>query len=427
MNKSTLWIALGFLLIAPSLPAITPLNGSLNAHKTVLVNKSIPHASHSPSMNPNSRWYDYWEMAQTFSGGAGTTALTYLFPDSSILAPFGTSYESPWVHKVATILDPISGRLNDPGYFPGELNITNTTSFTVDSIEYRFAYQRVNANSVDTLVFEVGINATTSQSGNYYFAGTSNYGPAVDTAFFRAITYTPTTNSVGTYGTKKIYKVILNEAFASDTVAGGFNVARIACTDLPASLAGNRYPMCAVTFKPGYSWSVGPSGEPIDTLTSRNYILITALQENGASTFPTYIERDYNMGYMLPTRVRYNIQPTNGWNGLFIPSIAYTAPFGFEIHPFRWKLSINSPTGIKASGNVEGPVVFPNPNNGAFFVENNNFQTIRVLDALGKTVWEQMPAGQARITVDLQGLNKGMYFIQGIGENGMSTTKIIKE
>jgi hypothetical protein len=76
---------------------------------------------------------------------------------------------------------------------------------------------------------------------------------------------------------------------------------------------------------------------------------------------------------------------------------------------------------------MEGPVVFPNPNNGAFFVENSNFQTIRVLDALGKIVWEQMPAGQNRLTVDLKGLNKGLYFIQGIGENGVSTTKVIKE
>jgi len=425
MNKSTLWIALGFWLAASTVQGTTPLNGSLNSHKTVSVNKSIPRASHSQSLSPTSRWYDYWEMAQTFSGGAGTTALTYLFPDSSILAPFGASYESPWVHKVATILDPLSGRLNDAGYFPGELNISPTTSFTVDSIEYRFAYQRVNANSVDTLIFEVGINATMAQSNNYYFAGTSNYGPAVDTAFFRAITYTYTTNSVGSYGTKKTYKVVLDEAFASDTVAGGFNVARIACTDLPASIAGNRFPMCAVTFKPGYSWSVGPSNEPVDTLTSHNYILITALQENGTSTFPTYRERDYNMGYILPTNVRYNLAPN--WNGLFIPSIAYTAPFAFEIHPFRWKLSIPSPVGMKSSGSMEGPVVFPNPNTGAFFVENNNYQTIRVLDAMGKTVWEQMPAGQTRVAVDVQGLNKGMYFIQGLGQNGISTTKMIKD
>lgn len=424
MKIFTLSMMLGLLLTAYKTQAIVPLNGSQHAHKTVTINKRIPRSSQNHTMNPNSRWYDYWEMAQTFTGGAGVPGLTYLFPDSSILAPFGTSYESPWVHKVATILDPISGRLNDPGYFPGELNITNTTSFIVDSIEYRFAYQRVNANSVDTLIFEVGINATATQSPQYYFAGTSNYGPAVDTAFFRAVKYTFASNSVAPYGTKKTYKVVLDSAFAADTVAGGFNIARIACTGLPASLAGNRYPMVAVTFKPGYTWQVGPSGEPIDTLTSHNYILITSLQENGANTFPTYIERDYNMSYILPTRVRYNNEPN--WNGLFIPSIAYTAAFGFEIHPFRWKLSVNAPVGIPSPNKMESPVVYPNPNNGTLFVENQNYTFVRILDALGKVVMEKMPGSESRIVFNLQDMESGLYFVQTNGQNGLSTTKVLK-
>lgn len=428
MKKVTLLLAIATLVGASATQAVTPVNGNRHAQKVVRSNKPFPRFPAAQSTAANSRWYDYSAMAETVSGGQATSGLSYLFPDSSILADFGTSgFSSPFVHKVATTLDPLSSRLNDPGYFTGQMKIRTNTSFTVDSIEYIFAYQRINSNSVDTLIFEVGINATSAQSPLYYFPGTSNFGPNVDTAFFRSVPYVYTSNMVGAYGTKKMYKVVLDSAFAADTIEGGFNVARIACTGLPASQAGNRYPVCAVTFKPGYTWTLGPNNEPVDTLNIRNHALLTALEENGDATYPTYIERDYNMGYILPTDVRYNLEPN--WNGDFIPNIAYTAPFGLETHPFRWKLTANNAdiVGINNVDKMQGPDVYPNPNNGSFFVENNNYQTIRVVDALGNVVMEKMPAGQSRLMIDLQGMANGMYFIQATGVNGLSITKVIKQ
>ncbi len=428
MKKGTLLVAIATLIGASATQAVTPVNGNRHAQKVMPQTRRITQSPASQSSAVNSRWYDYSAMAEAVAGGQSTSGLTYLFPDSSIIAEFGAGdYSNPFVHKVSTLLDPLSARLNDPGYFTGQMKIRTTTSFTVDSIEYVFAYQRVDSNSVDTLIFEVGINATSGQSPLYYFPGTSNFGPNVDTAFFRSVPYVYTTNMVGAYGTKRTYKVVLNAAFAADTIPGGFNVARIACTGLPASQTGNRYPMCAVTFKPGYTWPVGPNNEPIDTLNNRNHVLLTALQENGASTYPTYVERDYNMGYIMPTDVRYNLDPN--WNGDFIPSIAYTAPFGLETHPFRWKLTANNAdiVGINNVDKMQGPDVYPNPNSGSFFVENNNYQTIRVVDALGNVVMEKMPAGQSRLMIDLQGMANGMYFIQATGVNGLSITKVIKQ
>ncbi len=75
--------------------------------------------------------------------------------------------------------------------------------------------------------------------------------------------------------------------------------------------------------------------------------------------------------------------------------------------------------------------VYPNPSNGTIYVETNEFLEsveIRVLNSIGQFVKAfNYERPEKVIELDIQELNKGVYFIELISENNMRTQKIILE
>ncbi len=70
--------------------------------------------------------------------------------------------------------------------------------------------------------------------------------------------------------------------------------------------------------------------------------------------------------------------------------------------------------------------LFPNPNNGNFFLELTYNAHVSVTNALGELVYaKELKKGTEKI--DLQNQTNGIYFIQIITNNGIKTLKIIKE
>jgi Secretion system C-terminal sorting domain len=58
-------------------------------------------------------------------------------------------------------------------------------------------------------------------------------------------------------------------------------------------------------------------------------------------------------------------------------------------------------------------VVYPNPNNGNFYVEVSDKlvgQQIKVLDMMGKEIWKAK--AKPKNVVDVAGFAKGMYFVK---------------
>ena len=72
--------------------------------------------------------------------------------------------------------------------------------------------------------------------------------------------------------------------------------------------------------------------------------------------------------------------------------------------------------------------VYPNPNNGIFNISISNSvenQTIEIKNVIGQTVYSEIASNSSENTIDLSNLDKGVYTITLISDNGMSSAKKI--
>ena len=72
--------------------------------------------------------------------------------------------------------------------------------------------------------------------------------------------------------------------------------------------------------------------------------------------------------------------------------------------------------------------VYPNPNNGILNISLTNSsdkQTIEIKNIIGQTVYSQIAGNSSTATINLSDINKGIYTVSLINENGTSSTKKI--
>ena len=279
----------------------------------------------------NTRWYNYAEAMDAFYQNTSKAYGNNLFPDTTILVDYGTNgYSGPWIHGLGDVLDVKSTFFNELSLYPGELAMNKLSTYTVDSIGILCIYSRGmnDPGIVDTLLIEVSVNATIP---SYYFVASDiNTNLGSDTVFIHGITYSYLTNTLGVAG-KKTYKFPLTAQFSLDTLDNGFNYVEIATADLPTVTAG-KFVATAISFIPGYTWVPN-----VDTLTQKNSFFFVSYKEQDGM-FPIYSKKDFNISYLVPQDLRYNVAGT--WNGLFIPSFAYMgtdASYSYEHHLFYYK------------------------------------------------------------------------------------------
>lgn len=110
----------------------------------------------------------------------------------------------------------------------------------------------------------------------------------------------------------------------------------------------------------------------------------------------------------------------NGWSGGFNTSATVGGVF-------KWG-SVRMPASVSA-GKVESFNVYPNPNNGSFYVNAKvtGASTIKVTDLVGKIVFEKTyPTKSMLLTsVDLSDVNAGIYFVEVSEGNNRSVQKIM--
>lgn len=369
--------------------------------------------------NPTSRWYSYGETMDlywTANAGSGSELnANFLFPDTTILVEYSDGFSGPWIHNLADVLDVSSAYFNDPSIHGGELVLNNTTPYRVDSLGMLFLYTRMinDPSIVDTLIFEVGVNASTTVLPTYYFgpgALATNLG--TDTVFFKSPRYSYTTNTLNHVG-KKTYKIPLTEQTYMDSLANGLHYIEFATPDLPNVNAG-KYVVMSAKFKPGYQWIAN-----YDTLANKNSVRFVSYEEQPAS-YPLYTKRDYNASYIVPQDGRYN--NAGSWNGFFIPSFAYmgsSPSYAYEHHAFYYKVSTQL-IGINETAN-NGTVLYqnePNPANNTttirYSIEKQENVRFTVQDVTGRIVKvvnaSEQGAGMHAITLDASEFNKGVYF-----------------
>ena len=72
--------------------------------------------------------------------------------------------------------------------------------------------------------------------------------------------------------------------------------------------------------------------------------------------------------------------------------------------------------------------IFPNPNNGILNISLANSsgkQTIEIKNIIGQTVYSKITSNSTSNTINLSNINKGIYTVSLINENGTSSSKKI--
>jgi hypothetical protein len=373
-------------------------------------------------------WLNYASSMDAYLGGgtAGPAELNsnYLFVDSTVQGEFGAgSFSSVWVHHLGDILDVKS----DVFDVVDGINWDGTVSYQVDSMSIVYAYTR-NVTAIDTLVVTVLTNNVTSSlySSGFIAPTATNYG--TDTLSFKTLNYSMTTNAPTGSG-RKTFKVPLTDLDSSSNfvekafaIPGGMNVN-----------AGKLF-AASVTFKPGYTYA---SEDHIDDY---NAFFFASYEENGATTFPTYFDCnyqsaacDYNSSSIVPQDVRYGT--AGGWNGRFIPSYAYTDAYAFEHHLISYRVTAPPPSGVGinevAANGFSLNQNQPNPFNGQTTISyslNKGAEkiSVQIFDVTGVKLFERndsnVKAGNYSVDVNTADYAAGLYFYT-INVDGQKLTK----
>jgi hypothetical protein len=363
------------------------------------------------------RWYNYGDAMDLIAGGIGELNANMLFPDSTISVLYtGGVLGGPWIHKLADVFDPAAYMFNDVALFPGEMALLKNSTYTLDSIQIYCIYMRgyKTPTATDTLIFDVAIIDNPSVAGGFsYFGPTSGVSLALqtDTTKFVDVLYTQSTNSFG-MNPHTTYKVPLTDLTANDTLANGLNV----ITAVPnLSIAANKIVAVSVSFQPGYTWTF------MDTLNSYNRFRFLSLNE-GPTAFPAYTKGDWNVSYILPQDVRYNLAAS--WNGSYIPSFAYMSgtanDYDYIHHTIYYKctgVSDFSTTSIQennASDNMLGNA-YPNPVNGNTEViipvnTNDANASLVISNVVGQQIMKINTIQNGKVVLNTSKLNAGLYF-----------------
>jgi hypothetical protein len=296
----------------------------------------------------NSTWFNYGIGAENAYGITSDYSSSYLFPDSTGYVEFAAGiFEPVWVHHIAELIDFRS--------IVFQVNPTTDWVFNnpndpikIDSLSIVYAYTRTQ-NVTDTLIITV-FDGPLTGLGTYSLSGmlntAYNYGFA-DTISYKMLGYNQPDNSIAAASNtatppagQTIYKILLTQ---SDTAIAEFRE-KAFMLPMPFTSYGNRLVCADVQFKPGYTNYLM---EHINY--TANVFQFASLEENGnagnTGTYMTYNDCgfgsalcDYSQSYIISKQSRYN-QVGNGWNGYFLPTLAFTAPYAYEHHLISFHVS----------------------------------------------------------------------------------------
>lgn len=294
------------------------------------------------------------------------------------------------------------------------VTLTETDPYYLDSMAVYYAYTRnTDASIVDTMMVSVFQAPDSSANLPEYFysddAASNNYWLNTygdDTVSIPFIKYDKTNNRPSATGLQT-FKIPLYEEDSTE-----FYIPKIFSTNNLAVAAGNVV-ACGISFKPGYTY------EPFDTVDEdANIMFFASYEENGASTFPFYTPDDNNISSIIPTSVRYNIN-TSGYNGLYIPSYAYDAPYSFENHWLAYHITTELVGVGEIDDNKLNISLFPNPAANSIILnyslnQSSDFQ-VKLMDLAGhviQSITNQSEAqGKHQLVLSLQNLTAGTYVV----------------
>lgn len=381
----------------------------------------------------NMGWFNYGTAIEGLLGVTSELNSNYLFPDSMGYGEFGAGTFAPiWVHHLGELVDFRSIAFSqDPS--TSWVAAAPTAPYKIDSMSIMYAYTRnhPNPNIVDTLVVTVFNNNVAANLPGAYFTGATAANYNTDTLSIKLVKYSQPANVVNASG-KYVFKVPLTIA---DTAAVEY---REKSFKLPLAFTnpGGKLVVGSVMFKPGYTYTLT---QQIDA--TANAFFFTSLEEQGAGMFPNFFDCnanspacDFSASSTLTQDGRYNL--AGGWNGYFVPSYAYTAPYGFEHHLISFHLTDDMTTGINhtVAQNTFGLTQnFPNPYTKESVVKyklSSDAKTavFTVTDVMGRIVSsENVGTTNGTHSVKLGAYAAGVYYYSLNIDGNVTTKKMIVE
>lgn len=393
----------------------------VGANKAVKRTANANSAYQKTANSNGSAWFNQLDYLEVIQSGVATFAAMPLFPDSTIILGFTQADEAVYAPycKAANYLD--------PSFMAQQAIITDKfATYTIDSVAVGYIYNRASANSVtDSLIIEV---ISDNHALDWDLASTIYQ----DIPFnYPALTLKTTIPKL---------KRLSIPLTINDTCEGGVYKQIIRGTTGIAPQLNSRKVGMVVSFKPGYTWTL--TDTLYDSHRTNTFSLISAEQNgdgggNGtdpiAFGIPSDPTSDMNMSYIMHKSVRYNING-NGWNGFYLPTYAYTTPFGYESHDMGYKLTVNI-TGVKEleqKGFVLGQNT-PNPFNNSSTVK---FQLAKdassvlftVTDVMGRIVSSEKQNATTGIhSITLGAYAAGIYYYSLNVDGNITTKKMIVE
>jgi len=373
------------------------------------------------SSQVGSAWFNQVDFIELIQPNTQVFSAMHVFPDSAIIWGYdsGNLPVNPYIHRAANYMDP---------YFMAQQTIITDklTTYFLDSVSVGYLYERNTGladNTADSLIIQVIAEKT---ANNYDLTGPPAFS-------YQDITYNYATDKV----TMTILKRIAVPLTYADTCSGSVYKQIVVATPGIAGQINSKKIGTVISFKPGYTYT------PTDVLlgdatnvATKNIFMILSSEQNGLGTDPTYFgtvsdyTSDMNMSFILPTDVKYNIN-ANGWNGYFLPTYAYTAPFAYESHDIGYKLRVASlPVGIEElekNGFTLGQNV-PNPFSNESIINyqlaNDAKSTLfTVSDVTGRVVsTELVNSNKGSHSIKLPSYASGLYYYT-LNVDGIFTSK----
>ena len=379
-------------------------------------------------------WVSYALSVDSINYGAAVHTGNYLFPDSNVNVNFvdvnGDPVEgSPFIHQIVDILDPLSVVFQ----IVDGVTFTSSDAYYVDSAAVALAYSRhTDASVVDTLIIYLYQgpvpNVHTGNLPEYIFTSQlpdydvfANWG--VDTLHVPLNKYDYPTNkpSVVSASDLKTFKFPLTESDSSS-----FFYFKFFATNKLQVDSGNKVAM-VMAFKPGYTYT------PFENVDSNKNTFFFLSYQESLNGFQTYYQGEYNVSSVLPTFVRYDLDP-NGFNGFYVPSYAwFPPPYPWQHHLFAYFLS-DEPIGINEPNPVLSNIlVTPNPSAGFaqvnFSLNNSSNIRIELNDIAGKLINAfsigKLSKGNHSQVIDVSKLPAGVYTVSVVSGEQKATQKLM--
>lgn len=341
-----------------------------------------------------------------------------------------TYYNSTWT-SVGLSFDPISSAWNDTTLFHGQIGISGTDAYVIDSIMILGSYLRpaIAGTYTDQLRIAMvyGDGSGTSDLPGYYFTGMSDYG--VDTLEFIDMLHDSLNNQAGvTTAPGSVVSYTFN--LTKDDTATNF--VRVYPVHLAVPAAN--FASASLGFLSG-----DPSYVPFDTVQYADGTMkhgqfmadVVFASDGSSAQFPVYSIADQTNGYF-----KREGSGDAGWGGNYIPNWAWSnattgAASGLQYPYINYHVSCatcatlgTSVVNVANVKNITSVNAVPNPASNVvtinFSLASTSDVTVTVTDMLGNVVATQkannLNNGKATVNTADYAAGVYMYTVTANGE-----------